>query len=55
MTTPTLLGYLAKFGSFSKQSEVLCTQGLAYLLQTHEDAHSAMASRGKDAHRHRAK
>ena len=42
MTTPTLLGYLAKFGSFSKQSEVLCTQGLAYLLQTHEDARSAM-------------
>jgi len=43
MTTPTLLGYLARFGSFSTQSEVLCTQGLAYLLQTHEDARSAMA------------
>ena len=42
MTTPTLLGYLAKFGSFSMQSEVLCTQALAYLLQTHEDARSAM-------------
>ncbi len=25
MTTPTLLGYLAKFGSFTTQSEVLCT------------------------------
>lgn len=42
MTTPTLLGYLAKFGSFSNQSELLCTQGLAYLLQTYEDARSAM-------------
>jgi hypothetical protein len=27
---PTLLGYLAKFGSFSTQSEVLCTQGLTH-------------------------
>jgi len=43
MTTPTLLGYLARFGSFSMQSEVLSTQGLAYLLQTHEDGRSAMA------------
>lgn len=43
MTTPTLLGYLAKFGSFSTQSEVLCTQGLAYLLKTYEDARSALA------------
>jgi hypothetical protein len=43
MTTPTLLGYLAKFASFSTQSEVLCTQGLVYLLQTHADARSAMA------------
>jgi hypothetical protein len=43
MTAPTLLGYLARFSSFSTQSEVLCTQGLAYLLQTHEDARSALA------------
>ncbi len=43
MTTPTLLGYLARFGSFTTQSEVLCTQGLTYLLQTHEDARSALA------------
>jgi hypothetical protein len=43
MTTPTLLGYLARFGSFSVQSEVLCTQGLAYLLREHEEARSALA------------
>jgi hypothetical protein len=43
METPTLLGYLARFGSFSVQSELLCTQGLTYLLQTYEDARSAMA------------
>ena len=43
MTAKTLLGHLAQFGSFSTQSEVLCTQGLAYLLQTHKDAHSALA------------
>ena len=43
MTTSTLLGYLARFASFSTQSEVLCTQGLAYLLQTHEEARVAMA------------
>jgi len=43
MTTPTLLGYLARFGSFSTQSEVLCTQGLAYLLREHADARSALA------------
>ena len=43
MTTPTLLGYLAQFSSFSTQSEVLCTQGLAYLLQTYKDARSALA------------
>jgi hypothetical protein len=29
----TLLGHLAQFASFSTQGEVLCTQGLAYLLQ----------------------
>lgn len=43
METPTLLGHLARFASFSQQSELLCTQALAYLLQTHESAHSAMA------------
>jgi len=43
METPTLLGYLARFGSFSTQSEVLCTQGLAYLLREYEDARSALA------------
>jgi hypothetical protein len=44
MATPTLLGYLARFGSFSAQSEVLCTQGLTYLLRTHEDARSTLAA-----------
>ncbi len=28
-----LLGHLAQFGSFSKQGELLCTQGLSYLLK----------------------
>lgn len=32
----TLLGHLAVFGSFSYQGEVLCTAGLAYLLQDHD-------------------
>jgi hypothetical protein len=44
MAEPTLLGYLARFGSFSAQSEVLCTQGLRYLLHEHADAHSALAN-----------
>ena len=48
MPTPTLLGYLAQFSSFSSQSEVLCTQGLTYLLQTYEDARSALAKEVKD-------
>jgi hypothetical protein len=43
MKTSTLLGYLAQFGSFSAQSEVLCTQGLTYLLRTHAEAHALMA------------
>jgi hypothetical protein len=43
MTEPTLLGYLARFCSFTTQSEVLCTQGLAYLLREYEDARSALA------------
>lgn len=38
-----LLAHLARFGSFSGQSELLCTQGLLYVLQTHGDARSAMA------------
>lgn len=28
-----LLGHLAQLGSFTKQGELLCTQGLAYLLR----------------------
>ena len=47
MATSTLLGYLARFASFSTQSEVLCTQGLAYLLDTHKEARSAMADEVK--------
>lgn len=43
MTPPTLLGYLARFASFTMQSEVLCTQGLAYLLNTYKEARSGMA------------
>lgn len=39
----TLLGYLARFASFTTQSEVLCTQALAYLLQEHEEARTALA------------
>ncbi|MDP9238244.1 MAG: hypothetical protein M3P30_12770 [Chloroflexota bacterium] len=39
----TLLGHLAQFGSFSTQGEVLCTQGLAYLLREHGEARSAFA------------
>ena len=37
----TLLGHLAQFGAFSKQSELLCTQGLVYLLQKQPDALTA--------------
>jgi hypothetical protein len=44
METPTLLGYLARFHSFTTQSEVLCTQGLAYLLKTSEEARLALAA-----------
>ena len=40
----TLLGHLSQFGSFSTQGEVLCTQGLAYLLREHPDARSAFAA-----------
>ena len=47
MMTPTLLGYLANFGSFSTQSELLCTQGLTYLLQTYKSARSALADEVK--------
>jgi hypothetical protein len=42
MTGPTLLGHLAQFCSFTSQSEVLCTQGLTYLLQEHEEARTAL-------------
>jgi hypothetical protein len=38
-----LLTHLAQFSSFSSQGEVLCTQGLAYLLED-TDARSAFAS-----------
>ena len=31
-----LLGHLAQFGAFSRQGELLCTQGLAYLLRDAE-------------------
>ena len=48
MDAPTLLGHLARFGSFSTQSELLCTQGLTYLLQTHEDARLAMSHLVRD-------
>lgn len=44
MGTPTLLGHLAQFGSFSTQAEFLCTQGLAYLLRTHKSTRSALAA-----------
>lgn len=47
MTRPALLGYLARFSSFSTMSEVLCTQGLAYLLQTHSDARLVLADEVK--------
>lgn len=43
MTEATILGYLARFCSFTTQSEVLCTQGLTYLLREYEDARSALA------------
>lgn len=39
----TLLGHLAQFASFTTQGEVLCTQGLAYLLR-HPAAHQALAA-----------
>ena len=38
----TLLGSLARFGSFTTQSELLCTQALAYLLQTYAHAANAL-------------
>lgn len=40
---PKLLGHLAQFSSFAMQGEVLCTQGLACLLQG-SDAKSALKS-----------
>lgn len=44
MAAPALLGHLAQFGSLCGQAELLCTQGLAYLLRTHADARAALAS-----------
>jgi len=41
---PKLLGHLAQFSSFAMQGEVLCTQGLACLLQS-SDAKSALKSK----------
>ena len=38
-----LLTHLAQFSSFSKQGEVLCTQGLTYLLEN-SDARAALSS-----------
>lgn len=49
METLPLLGYLARFGSFSMQSELLCTQGLTYLLQNYADTRSAMADLVRDS------
>lgn len=43
MTVPTLLAHLARFASLSMQAELLCTQGLAYVLQTHKEAREALA------------
>jgi len=40
----TLLGHLAQWGGFSFQGEVLCTQGLCYLLKEYEEAGSALAA-----------
>ena len=46
----TLLGHLARFSSFGKQSELLCTQGLAHLLKNRharaEFAHELSAQTG---------
>lgn len=39
----TLLGHLAQFASFTRQSEVLCTQGLTHLLRN-TDARQALAA-----------
>ena len=38
MKTQLLLGHLARFGSFSKQSELLCTQGHTIALDYVVDA-----------------
>ena len=44
MPESILLGHLARFGAFSAQSEVLCTQGLTHLLSAHEDARMAFSA-----------
>lgn len=41
--TATLLGHLARFATFTTQGEVLCTQGLVYLLNEYPDASRAFA------------
>jgi hypothetical protein len=43
----TLLGRLAQLGSFSMQGELLCTQGLTYVLQKHPNARSVLATEVK--------
>jgi len=40
----TLLGHLSQFASFGTQGEVLCTQGLAYLLQEYPEVQAAFAA-----------
>jgi len=40
----TLLGHISQFASFSTQGEVLCTQGLAYLLQEYREAQAEFAT-----------
>lgn len=40
---PTILEYLSRFSSFTKQSELLCTQGLTYILRTYPAARRAFA------------
>ncbi len=44
MTISTLLGHLARFSSLSSQAELLCTQGLTYLLDNYSEANSIMAN-----------
>ena len=43
MRRQRLLSHLAQFSSFSKQGELLCTQGLTYLLEN-PDARAAFGA-----------